>query len=185
MPALAVLGACVLSIICAAEIETKNSMAAVTATAGTRFSIFIESSGSGVLGWSGAPRCEKYCGSFRYQSLACHGSFHLDVHAHPGMDAALKTMCTFRQTCDLDMAALKDSSLGHPEGRKAASTLGNRGLSPVEPLYKTSAEFRHLGEGVRLAALVDYGDGGSFLDGECVRFEIPLRVRSSSGCLRK
>jgi hypothetical protein len=28
--------------------------------------------------------------------LACHDSLHLDFHAHPGMDAALKAMLTFR-----------------------------------------------------------------------------------------
>src|SRR5882762_544315 len=62
-------------------------------------------------------------------SLACHGSFHLDFHAHPRVDAALKKMFTFRQTRDLALAALKDSGFGHREVRKAAGTFGNRLLS--------------------------------------------------------
>src|ERR1700730_3383014 len=120
-------------------------------------------------------------------SSACQGHFiaHLNRHAHPGMDAALKTMFTFRQTRDLDMAALKDSSLGHREVRKAAVTFGNRGLSVIEPVYITATELCHLGEGVRLAALADYAKNGSLLDAECVRFEVPVGVRSSSLCLRK
>ena len=74
-----------------------------------------------------------------------------------------KTMFTFRQTRDLDMAALKDSSLGHRDCRKAAGTLGNRVLSwRIEPRYEAATELRHLGEGVRLAALVDYAKSGSF-----------------------
>jgi hypothetical protein len=44
---------------------------------------------------------------------ACHGSFDLDLHAHPRMDAALKTMFPFRQIRDVDFAALKDPGLGH------------------------------------------------------------------------
>src|SRR6266568_882262 len=82
-------------------------------------------------------------------------TFHLDRHAHPGMDAALKKMFTFLQTRDVDMAGLKDSSL------------------------------RHLGEGVRLAALIDYAKSGSFFDLDRVRFEVPARVRSSIACLLK
>jgi hypothetical protein len=45
------------------------------------------------------------------------------------MNAALKTMFTFRQIRDLDMAAWKDSSLGHRDLREAAGTFGNRVLS--------------------------------------------------------
>src|SRR6266576_3100692 len=65
----------------------------------------------------------------RALSLACHGSFHLDFHAHPRMDAALKKMFTFRQTRDLALAALKDSGLGHRNVREAAGTFRNRLLS--------------------------------------------------------
>src|SRR5713101_127444 len=76
----------------------------------------------------------------RSVSLACHGSLHLDFHAHPRMDAALKTMFTFRQTRDHDLAALEDSGLGHGDVRKAASTLGNRVLSRIEVRYKPATE---------------------------------------------
>jgi hypothetical protein len=61
--------------------------------------------------------------------LACHGSFHLDLRAHPRMNAALKKMFTFGQPRDLDLTALKDSGLGHGNVRKAAGTFGNGVLS--------------------------------------------------------
>ena len=89
------------------------------------------------------------------------------------MDAALKKMFAFLQTRDVDMAALKDSSLGHREVRKAAVTFGNRGLSVIEPRYEAATELRHLSEGVRLAALVDYAKNGSLLDAECIRVQNP------------
>src|SRR6267378_3183151 len=54
-------------------------------------------------------------------------SFHLDFHAHPRMDAALKKMFTLRQTGDLGVAALKDSGPGHRDVRKATGTFGNHG----------------------------------------------------------
>ena len=62
-------------------------------------------------------------------SVPDRGSFHFDFHAHPGMDAALKKMFTFRQTRDLALATLKDSGFGHREVRKAAATFGNRVFS--------------------------------------------------------
>lgn len=37
------------------------------------------------------------------------GLLHLDFQAHPGMNAALKFMLAFRQTRNLQLAALKDS----------------------------------------------------------------------------
>src|SRR6266404_2076383 len=113
-------------------------------------------------------------------------SFHLDSHAHPRMDAALKKMFTLRQTRDLGMAALKDSGLGYRDLCKAAGTFGNRALSwRIKPRYKTATEPRHLGKSVRLAALVDYDKDGSLRDVNYVRFEVPARVRSSSGCFLK
>jgi len=73
------------------------------------------------------------------------------------MDAALKKMFTFRQAGDLDLAALKDSGLGHRDVRKAAGTFRNRDLSwRIKRGYKAATELRHLSEGVRLDALVDY-----------------------------
>ena len=102
------------------------------------------------------------------------------------MNAALKKMFTLRQTCDLDMAALKDSRFRHRDLGKATGTFGNRALPwRIKPRYKTATEPGHLGKGVRLAALVDYDKNGSFRDVDYVRFEVPARVRSSSGCLLK
>src|SRR3981081_1395315 len=118
--------------------------------------------------------------------LSCAaGSFHLDFHAHPGMNAALKTMFTFGQSRHLDMAALKDSGLGHRQVRKAVAAFGNHRLSPVKPIHKAAAELLHLGERMGLATLVDDAENGVLLDAECVGLEIPVRVRSSSSCLRK
>jgi hypothetical protein len=100
------------------------------------------------------------------------------------MDAALEKMFALGQTRDLGMAALKDSGLGHRDLRKAPGTFGNRALSwRIKPRYKTATEARHLGKGVRLTALVDDDKNGSFRDVDCVRFEVPSRIRSSSGCL--
>ena len=102
------------------------------------------------------------------------------------MDTALKAMFPLRQTRDVDVAALKDASLGHRNVRKAARTFGYSVFSRcVEPGYEAAPKLRDLGEGVRLATLIDYANGGSFLDVECVRFEVPVRVRSSSGCFCK
>ena len=78
-------------------------------------------------------------GFLRSLPMACRGSFHLDFHAHPRMDAALKKMFTFRQARDLALAALKDSGPGHREVRKATGTFGNRGLSCVKIPYKAAA----------------------------------------------
>src|SRR5438045_4672401 len=82
-------------------------------------------------------------------------SFDSDRHTHPGMDAALEMMHSFRQACDLQLAALKDASAGHLDVPEAAGTFRNRRLAVVEGGYETTPEFRHLGEGVRLTALVD------------------------------
>ena len=101
------------------------------------------------------------------------------------MDAALKKMFTFRQTRDLGMAALKDSGFGDREVLKAIGTFGNCSLSSIKVPYKAATEVRHLGEGVRLAALVDYVKNGSLPHVDYVGFEVPARVRSSSFCLCK
>ncbi len=79
-------------------------------------------------------------------------SLHLDFHAHPGMNAALKTMFTFQEIRNVDIATLKDSSLGDCDVRKAAGAFGDSVLSwRIEPWYE-AAELCDLGEGVRLAA---------------------------------
>jgi hypothetical protein len=101
------------------------------------------------------------------------------------MDAALKEMFTLGQIRDLGLAGLKDSSFGDRDVLKAAGTFGNRVLSVIEPRYEAATELRHLGEGVGLAALVDYGKNSSFFDLDRVRFEVPSRIRSSIGCFCK
>ena len=127
----------------------------------------------------------EWVGLMKLEMPTSHGLFHNDFHAHPGMDTALKKMLTFRQTRDLGMAALKDSGPGHCEVRKAVGSFVNRFLSPIKRWYKAATEVHHLGEGVRLAALVDHVKNGSLLHVEDVRLEIPARVRFSIGCLLK
>jgi hypothetical protein len=57
------------------------------------------------------------------------------------MDAALKKMFTFRQTRELELAALKDSGFGHRDSREAAGALGNYFFSwGIEPGYKAATE---------------------------------------------
>ena len=102
------------------------------------------------------------------------------------MDAALKKVLTRRQTCDLELAALKHSTPGHRDLAEAAGAFGNRVFSrPIELRYEAAPEVLHLGEGVRLAALVDHAERGSFVDVDPVRFEVPVRVRMSGLCLGK
>src|ERR1700687_3811412 len=94
-------------------------------------------------------------------------------------------MFAFRQARELAMAALQDSGFGHRQVRKAPRAFGNRWLSSVEVRYKAATEMRHFREGVRLAALVNYTKCRPFLDMNNVRFEVPVRVRSSSVCFRQ
>ena len=109
-----------------------------------------------------------------------NASFHYDCCTHPGVNAALKIMFAFRQARDLELAALKDARSCHRDFRKAASALLNYFPAwPVQRRYEATAELRNLGEGMRFAALVDGVNGSSFLDSQCVRFEVPVRVRSS------
>ncbi len=69
----------------------------------------------------------------------------------------------------------------HLDVRKAARTFGNRVLSRrIQLRYEAATELSHLGESVRLAALVNYAHRGSFLDVECVRFEVPARVPAAA-----
>jgi len=107
-------------------------------------------------------------------------SFHLDFHAHPRVDAALKKMFTRRQICDLELAALQESSPGYGDLAKTAGAFRNSLLSrSIELRYEPATKMLYLGEGMRLAALIDYANGGSFCDVDCVRFEVPIRVGMS------
>jgi len=63
---------------------------------------------------------------------------------------------TFLEPRDVDSAGLKDSSLGHRDFGKAAVAFANRGFSVIEPCYEAATELGDLGEGMRLAPLVDY-----------------------------
>src|SRR6202035_2472717 len=95
-------------------------------------------------------------------------SFDFDCYTHPRMDTALKEMFALRQTRDLQLAALKDTSPGHRDDLKPARTFGNRLLSMIEWSYEAAPELLHLGEGVRLPTLIDYDKGGSSSDGDFV-----------------
>src|SRR5215472_7137361 len=115
-----------------------------------------------------------------------HELFHLYFRPHPRMDAALKKMFTFRKACHLKLAALQDSCLGYRHFRKAASTLGNYFFSwRIERRYEAATELRNFCEGMRLAALIDCINRGSFLHCERVRLEVPVWVGCSGSCLCK
>jgi hypothetical protein len=101
------------------------------------------------------------------------------------MNTALKEMFALRQTRDLQLAALKDTSPGHRDDLKPARTFGNHRLSSIEVGYETAPEFFHLGEGVRFTTLVDYDKGGSFIDRDFVGLEVPAPVWMSVLCLFK
>src|SRR5947209_12824333 len=99
------------------------------------------------------------------------------------MDAALEIMHSLRQAGDLELAALKDASAGHLDVPEAAGTFRNRCLAVVEGGYETTPEFRHLGEGVRLTALVDHDEGGALVDRDSDGLKVPAGVRLSGRCL--
>src|SRR4029450_4123675 len=98
------------------------------------------------------------------------------------MDAALEEMLALRKVHDVEVAPLKDPRPGHGDVGKAAGTLWNRRLAMVEGWHESAPEVRHLRKCVRLTALVDHGDGGSLLDRQLVRFEVPARIRGSAVC---
>src|SRR5579864_767659 len=112
-------------------------------------------------------------------------SFDFDFHTHPGMDAALKKMLTFGKTRHLELAALKDARSGYLHPGKTTVTFGNGSLPIIKPRDKASAELCHLCKGMRLAALIHCLDRRSLVHSESVRFEVPVRVRSSGRRFRK
>ena len=100
------------------------------------------------------------------------------------MNAALKMMFTLGKTRHLELAALKDARSGYFHSGETHSAFGNgRFVWPIQLRYKAAAELGHLREGMRLAALVNRDNRGSFLHCECVRFEIPFILVGIS-CLR-
>lgn len=101
------------------------------------------------------------------------------------MDTALKMMSALRKTRDQQLTTLQDAGPGHRDRLKAAGTFRNDRLPRIEIRYETTSEFRHLGEGVRLAALIDYDKRRSLRDRDFVGLEVPTQVWSSSSCLCK
>jgi hypothetical protein len=95
------------------------------------------------------------------------------------MDTALKKMLAFGKTRHLELAALKDARSGYLHPGKTTVTFGNGSLPIIEARDKTSAKLRHLCKGMGLAALVHCLDRCSLMHSEGVRFEVPVRVRSS------
>jgi hypothetical protein len=81
-------------------------------------------------------------------------SLHFDSHAHPRVNAALKTVFAFRKAGYVDTAALKDSGPGYGDIREAAGTLGNRVLASVKATDEAAAEVFDFRKGVGLATLV-------------------------------
>src|SRR5882724_431528 len=134
--------------------------------------------------------CPSRCRARTWPGTRCissvrRSSLHLDFHAHPRMDAAFKKMFPFRQTRYLELAALQDSRFGDGEIFKPTRTFRCHDFSSIEVFYKAATKVRNLREGVRLAALIDYDNRGSFLDADDVGFEVPVRVRSSGDGLIK
>jgi hypothetical protein len=89
------------------------------------------------------------------------------------------------EACDLGRASLKDSRLGHGHFGKTGRAFRNGRLSRIQSWYEAATKFFYLGEGVRLAAVVNNGEHRSLFYAERVRLEIPLRIRSSGGRLCK
>src|SRR5882672_2203624 len=79
----------------------------------------------------------------RSLSLACHGSFHLDFHTHPRVDAALKKMFTFRQTRDLAFGCLEGFGSWPPRRSKSRRHIREpcplrAHSAPVESRHRTA-----------------------------------------------
>src|SRR6266481_8289593 len=91
-------------------------------------------------------------------------------------------MLALRQPDDIETAALNDSCPGHRDVLKTAAALRNDAgrAAGIERRQKAVAECFHLGEGVRLTALVDHRDDGSLIDRQLVGFEVPARIGAPS-----
>src|SRR5260221_4714193 len=97
-------------------------------------------------------------------------------------------MLAFRQTDDIEMAALNDSCPGHREVLEAAVALRNHAgcAAGIERRQESVAECFHLGEGVRLTALMNHRNDGALLDRQLVGFEVPARIGAPSlGTIKK
>jgi hypothetical protein len=84
------------------------------------------------------------------------------------------------------MAALNDPGSGYREIGESSGAFRRGVLTAVETRDESSAELRHLGKGVGLAALVDDLEDASLLDDDLVGFEVPAGVPDAGpGCLRE
>jgi hypothetical protein len=106
---------------------------------------------------------------------------HLNLESHPRVNAALEIVGPLRQARDQRRAALKDSCFGNGHVGKAIDTFRNRRLVRVQRSDESAAELLYLGKGVRFPALINHRKRGPLFYRECVRLEIPLRIRSSCG----
>src|SRR5437762_3891375 len=95
------------------------------------------------------------------------------------MKAALKIVRALRQAGEQRCAALDNPGLGHGNVIESVRAFRNRGCAAVETGNKAAAELLYFGECVRFATLINHGENGPFVNGERVRLEVPLRVRSS------
>src|SRR5215470_1981045 len=86
---------------------------------------------------------------------------------------------------DVELAALQNARPGDRDVLETAGTFGNRRLSRIQGLDEPAAELGDLRKGVRFPTLVDNIHRRSFLNADHVRFEVPPRVRGSSGCQGK
>src|SRR6266436_4760754 len=91
-------------------------------------------------------------------------------------------MLALRQADDLETAALNDSCPGHRDVLKTAAALRNDAgrAAGIKRRQESVAECFHLGEGMRLAALVNHGNDGSLLDRQLVGLEVPARIGAPS-----
>lgn len=128
------------------------------------------------------PRREKSSVRARRGSLG-QRLLHLDLHAHPRVDAALESVSSLLQVRDLDFTPLKNTSLGNINVGKTTGAFRNSVLACIQAGNEASPELLNLGEGVRLSALIDYAKDRALPDAESVGLEIPLRVGSAGSCL--
>ena len=101
------------------------------------------------------------------------------------MNAALEKVLAFGQVCNLAIAALKDSGPCHGKVGESAGAFGDGFFPAIQIGYEATAEARHLGKGVRLAALIHNPQHATLVQVDYVRFEVPLRIRMAGGGLRE
>src|ERR1051326_589434 len=106
---------------------------------------------------------------------------HVDRHTHPWMNAALERVYAFGEPCDLQLAALKDSSSGYRYIAEPAGTFLGRILAIVERGNKAAAKLLDFSKGVRFAALVDDAQHRIPLNIHNIGFKVPAGIGSARG----